>query len=195
MAKKEANSAREIMTGTSRSTSNDLGLTDIRHRLGLSLTQTQRRVSQSNFPKPFLNEKGQRRWTVQQIDEVLLGKATAITRKIEKRAGAARVTPNHGALFAKAIGFLKARPFDPQNTPIDLAEHLAADAATVKTILTEWADLRGGWFILTTNDIETINGLPLEGSWPVHSVEELISNLKESAEALQMGSAPQKKTG
>ena len=165
-----------------------IGLVELGRYLGLSPSQTQRRIKAPGFPEAFLNENGKRRWATEQIKEFLQVKQR---NKIAARAPVR--SSNHAGLFAKAIGFLKAEPFT-ENTPIDLAQYLPADAATVKAILNDWADLKG-WLVLTGKDIETINNLPLEGSWPARTVEEILSNLKESAEALQMGSAPQKKTG
>jgi len=165
-----------------------VGLNEFSRRLGVSNTQTQRRIKQGTLPEAaFTDENGHRRWTLEQVEGALHQKMTMA--KPPKTISVTAMT-HHSTLFSKAISFLKA---DPAATALDLAEYLPADAATTKTILADWADLQGGLFF-PKSVIDAIQDIGLEGSWPARTVDAILQNLVESGAALQMGAAPAKKS-
>ena len=159
--------------------SNSYGMSQMCRILGISHTEVIRRVLKGAIPKPFLDNRGRRRWDSRSIDKISRQRSEGPSPTSLPH----REKSNQGELFSRAITFLKAHTFGPTSA-VDLAEELATDAPTTLALLRDWAELQGGLF-LTAVQIQRINGLHLEGSWPIKTGERLVENLQECAASFE----------
>lgn len=86
------------------------------------------------------------------------------------------------AYFEADVAARVFKELDLKKHPADIVQELVIHPDIVKSIFLAWKDLRGGLYIPQAI-MDKINKLPLEGSFPVRTPEQLLQNLEESAAA------------
>lgn len=129
--------------------------------------------------------KSKRGWFLfdeSQIEEVKSRLQMRIPKERDSSSPAASLRNSSTTNFDADVAARVFKELEKRKHPVDIVMELDIHPDVVKSIFLSWKDLRGGLYI-PQPVMDKINALPLEGSWPSKTAEELLENLRASAAA------------
>jgi len=131
------------------------------------------------------SSKSSRGWLLfseSQVDEAKRHLQMRIPREKDREASSTSKTFSSNAQFEADVATRVFKELEKGKHPSDIVQELVIHPDIVKSIFLRWVEFRGGLYI-PQSIMNKISGLPLEGSWPCLTAEELLENLKASAAA------------